>query len=403
MPGRLRILVLNLRDISSPAAGGAEEHLHQLFRRIAARGHAVTLHAGSYPGAPDTELIDGIRVVRRGNRFTTAAWSILFYLMYRRNFDVIVDYTCQLHFLTPLYVRQPRVAMALHIVSDVYTHDLPLKLGYGLMAWEAISLRLFYGKEYFAAICASTAEELERFGIRRERIKVIHGGRREPGLPEGIPKTAYPSLVYHGRLRQYKRVDWLLRALPDIRRQVPGTRLHLVGTGDQEARLRRLAEQLQLGDAVVFHGWLPDSAHWGVVGSAWVHLQPSLKEGWSLSVMEAAQLGVPTVATRTAGLRDVVVEGQTGELFDTADLGDLVRKTVNMLQDHERRHAMGAQARRWADSFSWDRSSVELEEMLTNQMVRRAGLGRRATEPAAEPALEASAEVPVGAARQSLP
>ena len=82
MPGRLRILVLNLRDISSPAAGGAEEHLHQLFRRMAARGHAVTLHCGTYRGARGAEVIDGIRVVRRGNRFTTAAWSILFYLMY---------------------------------------------------------------------------------------------------------------------------------------------------------------------------------------------------------------------------------------------------------------------------------------------------------------------------------
>jgi len=402
MPDRLRILVLNLRDISSPAAGGAEEPLHQLFRRLAARGHAVTLHCGTYRGARATELIDGMRVVRRGSRFTTAAWSILYYLMYRHNFDVIVDYTCQLHFLTPLYVRQPRVAMALHIVSDVYCHDLPLGLGYALMAWEAVSLRLFYGREYFSAICESTAEELEHFGIRRDRIKVIHGGRREPALPDGIAKTSYPSLVYHGRLRRYKRVDWLLRALPEIRRQVPGTRLHLLGTGDQAARLKRLAEQLQLGDAVVFHGFLPDSAHWNVVGSAWVHLQPSLKEGWSLSVMEAAQLGVPTIATRTAGLRDVVKDGETGELFDTSDLDDLVRKTVGMLRDHARRQSMGALARRWADSFSWDRSSVELEEMLTTQVVRRAGQARRPSEPAV-PAVAVEAELPVGGTRRTSP
>jgi glycosyltransferase involved in cell wall biosynthesis len=137
-----------------------------------------------------------------------------------------------------------------------------------------------------------------------------------------------------------------------------------------------------------------------VVGSAWVHLQPSLKEGWSLSVMEAAQLGVPTVATRTAGLRDVVRDGQTGELFEPADRADLVRKTVGLLQDDGRRHAMGVQARRWADSFSWDRSSVELEEMLTTQVVRRAGLARRPPEPAA-PAVAAEAELPVGGTRRT--
>src|SRR5207248_1629516 len=152
--------------------------------------------------------------------------------------------------------------------------------------------------------------------------------------------------------------------LPEIRRQVPGTRLHLVGTGDQSGRLKQLAQRLELGDAVVFHGWLPDAAHWQVVGGAWLHLQPSLKEGWSLSVMEAAQLAVPTVATRTAGLRDVVVDGQTGELFERDDPADLVNKTVGLLCDHDRRLRLGAQARRRADSFSWDRSSVELEAML---------------------------------------
>lgn len=379
--GPLRILVLNLRDISSPTAGGAEEHLHQLFKRLASRGHTVTLHAGRYPGSRRQEMIDGIRVVRRGNRFTTPAWSILYYVRHRREFDLIVDYTCQLHFLTPLYVRQPRVAMALHVVSDVYCHDLPLGLGYALMAWEAVSLRFFYGKEYFSAICESTAEELQRCGIPPERVKVIHGGRREPAPPDGAPKTPYPSLIYHGRLKQYKRVDWLLRALPEIRRQVPGTRLHVVGTGDDASRLKRLAERMGIGDAVEFHGWLPDDAHWAVVASSWLHLQPSLKEGWSLSVMEAAQLGIPTVASNTAGLRDVVRDGETGELFDRDELTDLVRRTVGLLRDQDRRTRLGREARRWANEFSWDRSSIELEDMLVNQVIRRSARKQRAPEP----------------------
>jgi len=69
----LRILVLNLRDISNPHAGGAEVHLHQIFSRMAARGCHVTLHCGGYPGARREEVIDGVHVVRRGGRLDNGA------------------------------------------------------------------------------------------------------------------------------------------------------------------------------------------------------------------------------------------------------------------------------------------------------------------------------------------
>ena len=373
----LRILVLNLRDPSSPTAGGAEEHLRQLFGRIAARGHRVVVHSGAYAGGAAEETIEGMSIVRRGNRLTTAAWSVLYYLRRRNDFDVIVDYTCQLHFLTPLYVRQPRVAMALHIVGDVYRHDLPWGTGALLAAWEALSLRFFYDKEYFCAICPSTATELQRYGVAAERIKVVRGGRKEPAPIVNVAKTAYPSLVYHGRLKRYKRVDWLIRALPAIREQVPGTRLHIVGVGDQLVALQQLVARLGLEQAVTFHGWLPDPRHWEVVASAWLNVQPSMKEGWNLSVMEAAQLGVPTVASHAPGLRDVVVPGRTGELFEADDPQDLVRQVVRLLGDARARDRFGEEARRWADGFTWEQSSRELEDLLRGRALWDRDRGRR--------------------------
>jgi glycosyltransferase involved in cell wall biosynthesis len=363
MSGAVRILVLNLRDITSPNAGGAEVHLHELFRRLAARGHPVTLHSGRYRRGRPEEWVDGIRVVRRGNRLTNAAWSMAYYLKFRKEFDLVVDYTCQLHFLTPLYARLPRVAMALHIVGDVYTHDLPFPIGHLLAAWEAFSLRFFYGKEQFVAISESTAAELRRHGIPSQRIKVVPGGRREPAPPR-CAKTEYPSLLYYGRLKGYKGVDRLIAALPAIRAAVPATRLHVVGTGDALGSLKRLTRQLNLEEAVTFHGWLPDAERWPVVASAWVNVQPSLKEGWPLAVMEAAQCGVPTLASRAPGLRDVVLPGETGEIFDRDDRAGLVRHAVRLLSDTEARQRLGRAAMARANRFSWDDASVELEQVL---------------------------------------
>lgn len=360
----IRVLVLNLRDIANPHAGGAEQHLHALFRRLATRGLEVSLYCGSYRGARSRETIDGIDIQRRGNRFTTAVWSTIRYLNHRDDFDVIVDYTGQLHFLTPLYVRQPRIAVALHVVGDVYRNDLPFPTGQLLAWWETFSLAHFYGKERFIAISQSTADELAAHGILSGQIQLIYCGRHEPVPSPAVAKTSYPSLLYYGRLKRYKRVHLLLKALAEIRREVPETRLHVVGSGGELASLRRLANSLGLENAITFHGYLPDAERWNVVASCWVNVQPSLKEGWGLTVLEAAQCGVPTVASRVAGLRDAIIEGETGELFERDDSAELVRKVTGLLRDGVRRSALGARAREWSNSFSWDVASEELERLI---------------------------------------
>jgi len=362
-PG-IRVLVLNLRDIANPNAGGAEQHLHALFRRLAERGHRITLYCGGYPGAKRRETIDGIQIHRRGNRFTTAAWSTIKYVRHRGDFDVIVDYTGQLHFLTPLYVRQPRIAVALHVVGDVYRNDLPFPTGQLLAWWETFSLAHFYGKERFMAISRSTADELAAHGIQPGQIHLIHCGRHEPIPRPSGTKTPYPSLLYYGRLKRYKRVDMLVKALAEIRRELPQTRLHVVGAGSEMESLRRLAQDLGCADAITFHGYLPDDERWNVVASCWVNIQPSLKEGWGLTVLEAAQFGVPTVASRVAGLRDSILDGETGELFERDDSAELVCKLTGLLRDPKRREALGARAREWSNSFSWDTASDELEQLI---------------------------------------
>lgn len=363
MTGRLRVLVLNLRDRGNPHAGGAEEHLHKLFGNLAARGHDVTLFCGSFPGASRRAELDGIKIVRRGGRFTTTMWSILYYLRNQTRFDVIVDYTCQLHFLTPLYVRLPRLAVALHVVGEVYTNDLPWPAGHLLAWWESFSLRRFYGRERFIALSNSTAEDLQGHGIHSSQIRVIHVGRIDPP-PLGARPSLTPGLLYLGRLRRYKRVDWILRAMPEIVRARPDAHLHIVGSGDQAKNLEKLARRLGIDDHVTFHGWLPEDAKWKIIRSCWLSIQPSMKEGWGMTVMEAAACGVPSLAANVPGLRDAVLPGHSGELFDPERPGEITRIAIELLGDDERRAQLGLGALEWARSFSWEESAKQLEEML---------------------------------------
>ena len=91
---------------------------------------------------------------------------------------------------------------------------------------------------------------------------------------------------------------------------------------------------------------------------------PSLKEGWPISVMEAGQARVPSVVTDAPGLRDVVIDGRTGFLFARDDAAAMVDRIVSLLTDRELRERMTEAAFRWAEAFTWDRASLDVEQSL---------------------------------------
>src|SRR3989304_5776392 len=109
----MKILVLNWQDITNPQGGGAEVHLHEIFKRIVSRGHAVTLFCSSFPGAADEEWVDGLRVIRQGGR---NVFNFLVPFLYRarfsrEGFDVVVDDLNKIPFYTPWFVSEPLVAV----------------------------------------------------------------------------------------------------------------------------------------------------------------------------------------------------------------------------------------------------------------------------------------------------
>ena len=99
------------------------------------------------------------------------------------------------------------------------------------------------------------------------------------------------------------------------------------------------------------------------LSSAWVHVLPSVKEGWGLSIVEAAQMGVPSVAYAEAGgVRESILDGVTGLL--AADQDDLVDKLRLLLVDAELRADLGTKARIRSGQFSWDATADTIAARL---------------------------------------
>ena len=156
----------------------------------------------------------------------------------------------------------------------------------------------------------------------------------------------------------------MIRALAVIRRTLPDVVLELVGDGPDEARLRKLCAGLDLEDAVRFRGYLPREQIVDLLYQSRLFLNPSPKEGWGLTVIEANACGVPTVASRRPGLVDSVRDGETGLLAEYGDPEDFAFKALELLTDPPVWRSYSENAVRWARGFQWEDCAARSLEVM---------------------------------------
>jgi len=365
----MRILIFNWQDIRNPEAGGAEVHLHEIFSRIAAMGHEVTLYCSSFPGAPSEEELDGIRVIREGGRYLFNFRVPLAYLrrFRRAGYDLVVDDMNKLPFFTPLYVREPLYIVTHHLFGRsifletswpvaMYVH-LMEKAGFGLCRSRRIP---------FIVGSPSTRTELTELGIDPALVSVINycvdrGIHRRTG----VERSPVPLVGYFGRLKKYKSVEHFLEALAALRRERPDLRGVVVGEGDHRPALEERARELGLGDGVRFTGFVDAETKVRLLNEVWFAVNTSSKEGWGLTVIEANACGTPVVASDVPGLRDAVRDGETGLLYGFGEIGELASKMRLLLDDRALCGRLGAEAYAWASTFDWDNAARETLSLLT--------------------------------------
>ena len=367
----MKLLIVNWQDRLNPNAGGAEVHLHEIFGRLALRGHEVTLLASRWGDTPARAMVDGIEVHRVGSRHTFSAVAPLYYrrVLREQNFDLLIEDLNKVPIWSPLWATCPVVLLVHHLfgATAFSTASLPV----AATTWLAERpLPRVYRDIPVQVVSCSTADDLVERGFRREQIRVVHNGvdssyfRPNPA----VSRTPEPTLLYLGRLQRYKRVDLIVRAVGLMQRLGVDARLRVAGTGPEEGALRRLATRLGVAHRVDFLGFVSEERKRELLRSSWVHVLTSPKEGWGLTVMEAAACGTPTVGSSSPGLWDSVVHRETGVLLPHGDWVDLGAQLSELVQDPERLEEMGKAARRHAEAFTWERSAREAEVHLSFQL-----------------------------------
>ena len=190
-------------------------------------------------------------------------------------------------------------------------------------------------------------------------------------LPDGS-RFDEPTLLFMGRLKKYKGIDLLLQAVARLRARGVACRLLVAGKGDYGDELRKLTHRLDLNDRVHFVGHVSEGEKLDLLRRSWVHLLTSPKEGWGIANIEAAACGTPTVASDSPGLRDSVIDGETGFLVPHGEIAALADRVETLLNDEALRRQMGGACRAFSEGLSWERSAERMEAFLRDAVVSNA-------------------------------
>jgi len=363
----VNVLVVNWQDRVNPHAGGAEIHLFEIFGRLAARGHRVRLVCSGWPGAPPRTTLDGIEVERTGGRhsFALRGRGAVRRAIRAERPDVVVEDINKLPLFLAGMTSLPFCAVVPHLFGETAFEEAPWPMAATVWAAERPLARA-YRRAGFHAISESTRDDLVARGVAPGRVRVIHPGvdaARFTPASDGR-RAAAPSFLYVGRLKRYKGIGLAIRALARARARRPDLSLDIAGGGDHRAELERLTLELDLGGAVRFHGFVSEEQKLELFRRAWANVFPSPKEGWGITVIEAAACGTPSIASDSPGLRDSVRHGETGFLVPHGDVEALAARMLELAGAPAQVAALGAGARRFAEGLTWERTAADTERHL---------------------------------------
>ena len=364
-----------------PAAGGAEKHLHRIFSKIVEMGHEVVLFTTSFPGAKEREVVDGIQVIRKGGdlMFQLTVAMNLKKLDREFNFDVVVEDLNKLPVFAHWFVRKPLLVQMHHLWRKSIFSEAIFPIAFMVWFFERI-IPFFYRTQKFVVVSPSTKKELAEIGVDESRISVIYNGSEMPPAAQNLThsdvlaesnvaeldeKNALaPYFIWLSRVHRYKGIWTALEAFEIFSHKHPEVKLFVVGDGPLLKKLPSWLKTHGLEGKVELTGYVSASRKYELLSSSLALLQTSYKEGWGLTVMEAAQLCKTTIASDVPGLRDSVRDGETGILFPASDAAACASAMEKVYNDVSLRETLGQNAKRYAESFSWEKSARETLELL---------------------------------------
>jgi glycosyltransferase involved in cell wall biosynthesis len=377
--GIRRVHALAWRDLDDVEAGGSEVHIDEIAKRWATAGVEVTLRTSWAQGQPVETTRDGYKVIRRAGRYLVFPRAAAAEWAGRTGpRDALIEIWNGMPFLSPVWCRGPRIVFLHHVHAEMWGMTLPP----GLAKWgellEAKFAPPLYRNTHIVTLSESSKREMvDDLGFRSDRVTVVHPGidpRFTPGTD--AQRSPEPLITAVGRFAPVKRFDLLVRAAAKARERVPHLKLHLVGDGYERPVVEAAIDEVGGADWVTLRGYLSDPELLDLYRTSWVVASASAREGWGMTLTEAAACGTPAVATRIAGHQDAVVDGVSGVLSPAdgnreAVVAHLAEALVEVLVDPRRLNQLRQGALARAAALTWGHTATQVMRVLASEVSRR--------------------------------
>ena len=353
----MRLLCLNWRDIKHPEAGGAEVLTHEVMKRLVAYGHEATLFCPTVQGRSSQEVIEGVKIVRRGGKYTVYNQGRKFFKKNKDKYDLVIDEVNPRPFLNPKILGgTPSVLLFHQFIRQEWFHEMPFPLSYLFYFYENRWL-LPYRNSLTLTVSQSSKNDLEAIGFNN--VKVIPMGINVKPLNEPRKKNDVPTIVFIGRLKRHKLPDHAVIAFSIIRKQLPNAQMWIIGDGYMTKDLKKMDVE-----NISFFGRVNDESKYDLLSKAHLVLVPSIREGWGLVVTESNAMGTPVVAYNVNGLRDSVIEGKNGMMVRHNTPESMADSALRILRDPQKLHQLSTSALDYSREFSWDKTADYFQRLI---------------------------------------
>lgn len=354
-------IVFFINDLSG---GGAEKALKLLSGHLAGAGHevsVVTLQASNDSYALESGVS---RVTMRSGALGRGAGKVLALpvhaaelaaVLHRTRPDVCVSFLPRsnvAHVMTRWFGNRRPILLT----EQISSRDNYPGTGIGDRVMRGLIARFHPRADAVFPSSAGVRDGLETFGVPRDRMHVVYNpisvdeiqrSAREPLADAGFGDV--PTIITVGRYAPQKDHATLLRAFAIVRRQSPA-RLVLIGQGPLRAELEVLADELGIRSDVRFAGWQPNPFAW--LARSDLFVLSSRYEGFGNVIVEAMACGLPVVSTDCpSGPREILRDGEAGELVPVGDPEALAAAMLAVLADPDRRARLAAQSAARAPEF----------------------------------------------------
>jgi len=361
----MRIVWMSWKDREHPLRGGAEVVTDNILRRLINDGHQVTLVTADYAGA---KPFDDIPVFRAGNRFTVywKAWQYYRKHLYGKA-DLVIDEMNTIPFFAKWYAGVPTVLMVHQLARVIWFYQLPWFIGWVGYVLEPVYLFLLSNQPAIT-VSESTKKDLERYGFRGEKIRIISEGIHIERLKNlnSTKKYRQPTMLSLGAMRAMKRTLDQVKAFEIAKSFVPNLRLKISGDSNDPYGQKVLAaiESSPYADDIEYLGRVSDAKKLELMRKSHFIAVTSVKEGWGLIVSEAASQGTPAVVYDIDGLRDSVQAGRTGLVATQSNPRSLAVAIAELLADPNEYERLRREAWEASKTLTFDRCYADFQRAI---------------------------------------